>query len=155
MKVEIIFTVDEVKDRSLKRKTAVVIDTLRATSTIVTALYNGADVVEPKIGISEVLERAAELNKACLLGGERHGIKVDDFDLGNSPLDYNAEDGDDRVQTACLFFESYRDNLSQLLRSSANGIRLISIGHEADIDYCARLDCISLLCYFDGKQIRC
>lgn len=89
MQVEVILTADEVQDVTLRDKTAVVIDTLRATSTIVTALYHGAKAVEPKAGIAEVWERARELQpEECILGGEREGVKIDGFHHGNSPREY-------------------------------------------------------------------
>lgn len=92
MQVDIILTANEMADFLLTGKTAVVIDTLRATSTIVTALYHGAKVVEPKAGIGEVERRVAELRDGeFLLGGERQGIKIDGFHLGNSPREYQPE----------------------------------------------------------------
>ena len=89
MRVEIFFTAQEMQDQHLRGKTVVVIDTLRATSTIVTALFNGAMAVEPKIEVNESFKRAKELQAGSyVIGGEREGLKVQGFDLGNSPRDY-------------------------------------------------------------------
>ena len=69
---------------------AVVIDVLRATSTIVSALAHGAKKVLPVSTISEAFalrEREPDL----LLAGERGGLKIEGFDLGNSPFEYDEE----------------------------------------------------------------
>lgn len=69
--------------------TAVVIDVLRATTTIVYALAAGANRVIPCGEIEEARQLAAKLPPGTtLLGGERGGLKIDGFDLGNSPTDY-------------------------------------------------------------------
>jgi len=69
---------------------AVVIDVLRASTTIITALAHGAAGVRPVLTIEQARELAApnEAGTAMLLGGERGGLRIDGFDLGNSPLEY-------------------------------------------------------------------
>ena len=70
----------------------VVIDVLRATSTIVTALANGAAAVIPCLEVDEAQRMAAGLERgSALLGGERGGLLIDGFDLANSPQEYTAE----------------------------------------------------------------
>lgn len=68
---------------------AVVIDVLRATTTIVHALAAGCTAVRP-IGEVEEARRTANSLPAgkVLLAGERGGLKLPDFDLGNSPSEY-------------------------------------------------------------------
>jgi 2-phosphosulfolactate phosphatase len=73
----------------------VVIDVLRASTTIVTALANGAAGVRPELS-PEAARRAAgavappgSQPGACLLGGERGGLRIDGFDLGNAPREYS------------------------------------------------------------------
>jgi 2-phosphosulfolactate phosphatase len=71
---------------------AVVIDILRASSTIVTALRNGASSVHPCASAAEArLIRTGEPAATVLLGGERHGVRMEGFDLGNSPAEYTPE----------------------------------------------------------------
>jgi 2-phosphosulfolactate phosphatase len=70
---------------------AVVIDVLRASTTMITALANGASRLRPVPDVAAA--RAAALGPAALLGGERGGVRIDGFDLGNSPAEY----GRDRV----------------------------------------------------------
>lgn len=72
--------------------TAVVIDVLRATSTIVYALAAGADRVIPCGEVDEARQIATRLKPgSALLGGERGGLRINGFDLGNSPTDYTPE----------------------------------------------------------------
>jgi len=66
---------------------AVVIDVLRASTTIVTALAHGAAAVAPRRSIEEALAAAAD-RPGAVLGGERGGVMIAGFDLGNSPLEY-------------------------------------------------------------------
>ena len=73
---------------------AIVIDVLRASTTIVTALTHGALGVRPALSIEEARVAAATPRPGppgTLLGGERGGIKIEGFDLGNSPLDYTPD----------------------------------------------------------------
>ncbi|MCA9042299.1 MAG: 2-phosphosulfolactate phosphatase [Planctomycetaceae bacterium] len=71
---------------------AVVIDILRATTTITTALANGARSVYAVQEVSEALALAEQFSEgAVLLGGERHGEKIEQFHLDNSPLAYTSE----------------------------------------------------------------
>lgn len=65
-----------------------IIDVLRATSTIVTALSNGALFVKPVEKVEEAVNMREE---NALLCGERGGLKIKGFDLGNSPLEYKEE----------------------------------------------------------------
>jgi 2-phosphosulfolactate phosphatase len=69
---------------------AVVIDVLRASTTMITALAHGAARVVPVADVDEARRLAAEAGPAALLGGERGGVRIPGFDLGNSPLEYVA-----------------------------------------------------------------
>lgn len=83
--------------RDLRGTVCVVFDVLRATSTFVTALHNGAKAVIPVAEIAEALA-LRQKQPGVLLGGERDGVKIragqtggGDFDLGNSPREYMPE----------------------------------------------------------------
>jgi 2-phosphosulfolactate phosphatase len=70
----------------------VVIDALRATSTICQALSAGATDVVPFLEVSEALAAAEKVGRADLvLGGERGGKRIEGFDLGNSPAEYTPQ----------------------------------------------------------------
>lgn len=68
---------------------AVVIDVLRATTTVVSALAAGCDGVTPVGDVEQA--RALAGAGGALLAGERGGLPPDGFDLGNSPADFTAE----------------------------------------------------------------
>ncbi len=70
---------------------AVVVDVLRATTTVVQALSAGARAVVPCLTIEDARRRAAEFPPGeVLLGGERGGLRIKGFDLGNSPAEYTV-----------------------------------------------------------------
>ena len=74
----------------LEDQLVIVIDVLRATSTMVTALANGCQSIIPVVTPEEALEKRLMLPGA-LLGGERHAQRIEGFDLSNSPFDYAPE----------------------------------------------------------------
>lgn len=87
--IAVLPSVNEACVDDLAGKTAVVIDVLRATSSIITALHHGCAGVVPV----ETVYLAKESQTAdVLLGGERNGRKIPGFDLGNSPFEYMSPD---------------------------------------------------------------
>jgi 2-phosphosulfolactate phosphatase len=74
----------------LSASACVVIDVIRATSTIVTALAHGANGVQPIGSVGDAFVLKAQ-DPEALLAGERGGQAVPGFDLGNSPEDFTAE----------------------------------------------------------------
>ncbi|MCD6595669.1 2-phosphosulfolactate phosphatase [bacterium] len=69
---------------------AVVIDVLRATTTLLYAIDAGASKIIPVSTIDEAFALAEKYDTAVLCG-ERDGKKIDGFHLGNSPSEYTAE----------------------------------------------------------------
>ncbi|MDR3543553.1 MAG: 2-phosphosulfolactate phosphatase [Desulfosporosinus sp.] len=74
----------------LEDKLVIVIDVLRATSTMVTALANGCQAIIPVLTPEEALERRLTL-PGSLVGGECQALPMEGFDFGNSPFDYVPE----------------------------------------------------------------
>lgn len=66
------------------REVAVVVDTLRASSTIITALACGVEQIIPVASDAEAFALKA---KGFVVAGESGGIKIPGFDLGNSPVE--------------------------------------------------------------------
>jgi 2-phosphosulfolactate phosphatase len=81
-----------VEPEELLGGSAVVIDVLRSTTTIVHALAAGALEVIPCAEVEEARAVACQFpSDRVVLGGERGGLPVKGFDLGNSPEDYTAD----------------------------------------------------------------
>lgn len=81
-----------VEPEELLGGTAVVIDVLRSTTTIVYALAAGVRQVIPCAEVQEARNFARQFpSNLVVLGGERGGLPVTGFDLGNSPEDYTAD----------------------------------------------------------------
>ncbi len=118
MVIDVLLKPKEIRETELKSRVAVVLDVLRATSSIVTALANGCRAVIPAKTISEArkIERCLKngtyhrkndffhdenipdiFGKDILLGGERGGERVPGFSHGNSPLEYGKEAVADKV----------------------------------------------------------
>ena len=85
--IDVVFTPDLLPFSDLTGKTVVVADILRATTTITFAMANGARAITPVLTPEAAFRLAADQPKA-LIGGERGGVKVDGFNLGNSPREY-------------------------------------------------------------------
>lgn len=90
MKIDVIISADHISDDLVKDKVVVVIDVLRATSVIVTALNNGCKEVIPVLTVEEAFKLKNKY-KECVLGGERRAVKIEGFDLSNSPLEYTEK----------------------------------------------------------------
>lgn len=78
-----------VAESDLAGSAVIVIDLLRATTTICQALAAGANEVVPFREIDEALAAAQRMGRAnVVLGGERGGRRIEGFDLGNSPVEF-------------------------------------------------------------------
>jgi 2-phosphosulfolactate phosphatase len=89
VKVDVFFSPAALNEISLEGRAAVVIDVIRATTTMVEALANGARAIFPTVSTEDAVKLASSLGRGdTLLCGERKGLKVEGFDLGNSPGEY-------------------------------------------------------------------
>ena len=92
MSVEVFFTSGEVDEVEVEDRVTVVIDVIRATSTMVEALANGARGIFPTASTEEAIKLASSLGRDdTLLCGERKGLRIEGFDLGNSPREFSRE----------------------------------------------------------------
>lgn len=66
----------------------VVVDVLRATSSMCVAMYHGVNSIVP---VATVEESLAYREKGYLIGAERNGEMLDGYDLGNSPFSYMTD----------------------------------------------------------------
>ena len=98
--LEVLFSPAEfaaLEARDLTDTVCVVFDILRATSSMITALANGAAAIIPVAEISEALAFRRD-QPGILLAGERDGVRIpaalaggSSFDLGNSPREFTKE----------------------------------------------------------------
>jgi 2-phosphosulfolactate phosphatase len=148
--IETFFTPAEfslLPQRDLSRTVCVVFDVLRATSTIVTALANGAAAVIP---VSEIREALAlrERDPDLLLAGEREGLRIsDEFAFGNSPREFVS----DRVRGSTIVTTT--TNGTRALRSCAQA-QLVLVGSflnlSATVDRLRNANADSLLLVCGG-----
>jgi 2-phosphosulfolactate phosphatase len=83
-------------------RVAVVIDVLRSTSTIATALANGARSILPAASTEDALQIARSLGRdGVLLCGERKNVRIEGFDLGNSPSEFGRDVVKGRTLVMC------------------------------------------------------
>ncbi len=98
MNVEVFLSSANVGEEDVKDRTVVVIDVLRACSTISTALHHGARAVLPVADMAQAGKFASNLDPSMyLLGGERASEKIEGYHLGNSPLEYTKATVADRT----------------------------------------------------------
>jgi 2-phosphosulfolactate phosphatase len=126
--VEVLFSPAEFQaltERRLREATCVVFDILRATTSIVTALANGAQAVIPVQTIEEAVE-AKRVNPAILLAGERDGYRITarvsgsiDFDFGNSPREFST----DRIGGKTIVMTT--TNGTRALRSCVGAVEIL------------------------------
>lgn len=92
MDAEVFLTHSTISEGDVQGRTVVVIDVLRACSTIVTALDRGARAVMPVLDMAQAGKIASNLDPDVYrLGGERGGEKIEGYHLGNSPREYTQE----------------------------------------------------------------
>ncbi|UFJ42927.1 2-phosphosulfolactate phosphatase [Brevibacillus humidisoli] len=114
MRIEVVETVDEIRHDQIAKRTVVVIDVLRASSTIVTALAHDFSYIVP---VDTVGQAFALRNSHSLLAGERHCKKISDFHYNNSPTDLMKAEADGR----------------HLILTTTNGTRAIHKAERAEM----------------------
>lgn len=92
MRLDVFLTPGEVTPGEVAGRTVVVLDVLRATTSIVEALSVGAKAIYPVASIEDALRLANTIGRSeVLLCGERRCLPIEGFDLGNSPREFTAE----------------------------------------------------------------
>ena len=84
MNIEVVLSPALLHLSDIKDKNVVVIDILRATSTICTAIHEGAEAVK---AVKDIEQAKGLGSKGYLTAAERNGQKLDGFDMGNSPFE--------------------------------------------------------------------
>ncbi len=124
MKVHVILTnrfdAEKVEEVGLKKSVCAVIDTIRATSTIVTIIGCGGGKVIVAGSKNEALT-LKELFKDSVLCGEEGGLPPRGFDFGNSPLELSSMDLKDRT------FILMTTNGTQSILKAANCLKVYAL----------------------------
>ena len=97
MNIEVCFTPDEYQSKDYEKFTAVVIDVLRATTSIATAFSNGCQQIVPVEQVEQAFQTKEQLYPEAILAGERKGLLISGFNLGNSPLEYARDTVQDKT----------------------------------------------------------
>lgn len=88
MRLDVALSVSYIRQEEIQKKTVIVIDSLRATSTILTVLNQGATKVIPVETVGQALQYQGKVDTVLI--GERYSKKVSGFDLGNSPSEIST-----------------------------------------------------------------
>jgi 2-phosphosulfolactate phosphatase len=92
VKVRVYFSPNSLDEIDLRDKTIVVIDVLRASTTITYAMNSGAREVIPVASVDQAMKIVGNLfSTSTMLCGERGGKRIEGFKLGNSPSEYTKE----------------------------------------------------------------
>lgn len=91
MKIDIIISADDIKKEKILHKSVIVVDMLRATSVIITAINNGCKEVIPVSTIEEALGIYHKNKEKYVMGGERKALKIEGFHCSNSPMEYSRQ----------------------------------------------------------------
>ncbi len=120
-------------DRHLTTVVCVVFDVLRATSTMLTALANGALAIIPVVEIAEAVAWRTR-DPQILLAGERAGLRIRasqsdgvDFDFGNSPREFTA----DRIKGRTIVCTTTNGTRALQACAGAAAVRIASMGNLA------------------------
>lgn len=136
MKLDVLLTPGELLPGDIAERTVVVIDALRASSTIVEALASGAKALFPVASIEEALRLANTLGRdEVLLCGERKSLPIEGFDLGNSPGDFTPE----RVGGKTLVMSTTNGTGAMMAASAASRVVVGSfLNQQAVVDELVR-----------------
>jgi 2-phosphosulfolactate phosphatase len=117
-------------DEAVEADVAVVVDVMRATSTIAQALASGYERVLCCGDIDEARALRAELGEAAVLGGERNAQPIEGFDLGASPREYLEP----RAETAIMS----TTNGTRAILTAASACKTVLLGSMLNLDAIGR-----------------
>jgi 2-phosphosulfolactate phosphatase len=136
----------ELPEGAAKGRHVVVVDVLRASSTIVHACENGIERIIPVAEVEDATRLVSTLDrKKTLLGGEREGVKIEGFDLGNSPLEYASK----KVKGKTLIFSTSNGTIAIAQSAPAREILIgcfLNLSAVASYLISTRAKSVALLC---------
>jgi 2-phosphosulfolactate phosphatase len=126
MRIDVAFTPATPDDAAV----AIVIDVLRATTTIAYALHQGYERVLACGELDQARALAQRVNGGAVLAGERKCLKPEGFDLGNSPREFEGDRlGDTLVITTT--------NGTRAIVTAAAHAETVALGSLANLTSCA------------------
>jgi 2-phosphosulfolactate phosphatase len=123
MRLDVALLPERVDRESLPASTALIVDVLRASTTIIAALGNGCAGIVPVSDPDEAHRRARAIGSPALVAGERKGLMIDGFDLGNSPLEMTRE----RVGGKTLVFTTSNGTRALLAARTAAAVGVAAL----------------------------
>lgn len=124
MRIDVAPTAEAVVPHELGGVTALVIDVLRASTTIITALANGCRAIVPVADPLDARRRAGERwSDGVLFAGERQGEPIPGFDLGNSPVEF----GTVQLRGKTVFFTTSNGTRALLAARAAEAIGVAAL----------------------------
>jgi len=141
MRVHVAFTPDEV----LEARVAVVVDVLRATSTIAQALASGYRRVYCCREVEDALVLREKLGEG-LLGGERSAAKIEGFDIGASPREVLEPRGETLIYSTT--------NGTRAVLAAAAACEVVLLGSLLNLSAVAAAvqdDCVIVCAGFQGR----
>lgn len=141
MRCHVAFTPDEVFEAPV----AVVVDVLRATSTIAQALASGYERVYCCREVDDAIALREKLGEG-LLGGERNAVQIEGFDLGASPREVLEPRGD------VLIYSTTNGTRAVLAAAAACGeVLLGSLLNLNAVAGAVQDDCVIVCAGFQGR----
>jgi 2-phosphosulfolactate phosphatase len=124
VRIDVSPTAEAVVPHELGGATALVIDVLRASTTIITALANGCRAIVPVADPLDARRRAGERwSDGVLVAGERRGEPIPGFDLGNSPVEF----GTVQLRGKTVFFTTSNGTRALLAARAAAAIGVAAL----------------------------
>jgi len=119
VRIDVVLTADAVAPGQLDGTVALVVDVLRASTTMITALAHGCVSITPVADPAEARRlAAAEGPDAALAAGERRGEPIPGLDLGNSPVEFAIE----RVHGRAVYFTTSNGTRALLAARQARAV---------------------------------
>ena len=151
MRIAVHYLPHFVAESDLADSTVIVVDLLRASTTICQALTAGAKCVIPSVEVDETFAKASRYSRdEILLGGERGGQPIEGFDLGNSPLDYTAEQVFDQT---VLFTTTNGTKALAHARLAERTLIGAAVNRQAVADAVADAPQVDILCAGTGGKV--
>jgi 2-phosphosulfolactate phosphatase len=150
METDVVLVPQLLAPQQLRARAAVVLDVLRATTTIAAALHAGAREIRVFASTDDV-RRARSGCQGALLCGEQHCLRPEGFDLGNSPGEFGAA----RVSGRTILMST--TNGTRAIVAARGAAQLYAAGlvnAEATARHLARLGSdVTLLCAGTGGEV--